>query len=66
MMIYAGKKICAKNLLKEAAVALSVGKEWPDVAHKEELTLLQVSKNMAKARWCGKRSTRSWRTTGQS
>ena len=36
-----------EELLKEAAVALSLGNEWPDVSpHKEELAQLQVSKNM--------------------
>ena len=45
--IYAGKKISAKSLLKEAAVALGLGEEWPDVSpRKNELAVLQVSKNM--------------------
>ena len=32
MDIYEGKKTNAKNLLKEAVVALSLGKEWLDVS----------------------------------
>ena len=32
MDIYAGKKTYAKNLLKEAAVAVSLGKQWLDVS----------------------------------
>ena len=37
MKIYAGKKIYAKHLLEEAAVALRMGTEWSDVSlHSEE------------------------------
>ena len=33
MEMYAGKKMYAKNLFKEAAAALSVGKEWLKSRH---------------------------------
>ena len=29
MDVYAGKEICAKNMLKDAAVAVSLAKGWP-------------------------------------
>ena len=40
--LYLNKKIYAKNLLKEAAVAPSLGNEWQEVSpNKEELASLQ-------------------------
>ena len=42
--IYAAKKIYAKNLLKDAAEATSLGKEWPEVSpYKEEPALWRES-----------------------
>ena len=68
MEIYAGKKICAKNLLKEAAVALSCGKERPDVSsHTEELALLQETKKTQLPGMTVREAVKAcWRTTGRS
>ena len=47
MEIHAGKKIYAKNLLKEAAMALSVDNEWLNESpRKVDVALLQESRNM--------------------
>ena len=44
---YAGKNMYATNLLGDAVTALSLGSGWPDEApHKQELAMLQVSKNL--------------------
>ena len=47
MEIHAAKKIYAKNLLKEAAEAIGLGKEWLEVSpYKEELPLCLERRNM--------------------
>ena len=69
MEICAATKICAENLLKEGVVAVSLVKEWPSESpHKEEVALLQGSRNMQLAGMMMEKSDqgRSWRTSGRS
>ena len=66
--IYAGKKIFGKNLLKDAGVASSMGKEWLDESpHKEaELALLQDSQNMQLPGMVVRKAVKAGQTTGRS
>ena len=46
MEIHEEKKMCAKNLLTEAVVALSLSKEWPETSTYKDDLALSVSETL--------------------
>ena len=69
MEIHAARKVYyAKNLLKDAVVAVSLNKEWREMSpFKEELTLLQKKRNMQLPDMKVRRAIKAGkRTTGRS